>query len=79
MGELNKTYRYESKRRYYVAKLSIDLLGDYVVDIATGGLFNRLGHVWTTPVKTEEEGAVLLADIDKKRRLRKYVLMDGPR
>lgn len=33
--------RWESKRRYYTARLSQDLLGDWVIERAWGGLFNR--------------------------------------
>ena len=73
--ELGKEYRYESARRYYVARLSVDLLGDHVIDIAAGGLFNRLGRCWTLPVSTLEDGIAALVKIAHVRQLRRYRLV----
>lgn len=73
--ELDKEYRYESARRYYVARLSVDLLGDHVIDIASGGLFNRLGRCWTLPVATLEEGIAALVKIAHVRKLHRYQLI----
>ena len=74
--EANTDYRFESARRYYVARLSVDLLGDHVIDIAAGGLFNRLGRCWTLPVATLEEGIAALVKIAHVRGLRRYRLVD---
>lgn len=73
--ELDTDYRYESERRYYTARLSVDLLGDYVVNVAAGGLFNRLGRAWTVPVATLDDGIAMLADIAHARKLRRYALV----
>ena len=75
--ELGIKYRYESKRRYYTVQLSVDLLGDHVVSIAAGGLFNRLGRAWTMPVSSLQDGIAALADIGKVRLSRKYFLVPG--
>lgn len=73
--EMDKDYRYESARRYYVARLSVDLLGDYVIEIAAGGLFNRLGRAWSQPVATLEAGIDVLMDIGRVRKTRRYALV----
>lgn len=73
--ELDTDYRYESARRYYTARLSIDLLGDYVVQIASGGLYNRLGKTWTVSVPSLADGLAMLVEIGRVRELRRYVLV----
>lgn len=70
--EQDKSYRYESARRYYTARLIMDLLGDYVVDVAAGGLFNQLGRIRTWRVNTLEEGLARLDAIAVKRASRHY-------
>ena len=71
----NTDYRFESARRYYTARLSIDLLGDCVVDIAAGGLFNRNGKCWTVSVPSMDAGIELLDEIAHIRKLRRYRLV----
>lgn len=71
----NVTYRWESARRYYAARLECDLLGDWVVQVACGGLFNRLGQCWTVAVSGEGEGLRELDAIAKLRAVRRYALV----
>lgn len=60
------------KARYYQADLVVDLLGDWVVVTAWGGLDSRLGQVRRTWVTSEEEGRRRLLEIEKRRRQRHY-------
>ena len=68
--------RFESSRRYYVARLSQDLLGDWVLSIVWGGLFNRLGGGTQEIVESYGAGLMLLAQIERKRSTRHYRLTE---
>lgn len=67
--------RYETKTRYYCAAIYKDLIGHWVVATAYGGKFNRLGQMHVQPVADLDEGKAVLAEIDKKRRQRRYSLV----
>lgn len=60
------------KARYYQADLVRDLLGDWVVVTAWGGVGSRLGRVRRTWVPTYEDGLKRLGEIEKRRRQRGY-------
>jgi predicted DNA-binding WGR domain protein len=60
------------KARYYQADLVEDLLGDWSLITAWGGLGSRRGRVRTTCVPSLEEGLKRLQAIEKRRRQRGY-------
>jgi hypothetical protein len=68
--------RWESDRRYYAARMHQDLLGDIVVAIAYGGLYNNIAHTSTQPVADQAEGERLIAAIDRIRTKHKYRLIE---
>lgn len=65
------------KRRYYLAELDRDLLGDWVLVRAWGALGSRLGQVRQTIVQSEEEGQRLLRAIERRRHQRGYQVVEG--
>ncbi len=65
------------KRRYYRVSLDRDLFGDLVLVRAWGGLGSNLGQVRQTVVGSEEEGERLLRGIERRRRQRGYVVVEG--
>lgn len=60
------------KRRYYLAELDRDLLGDLVLVRAWGALGSKLGQVRQTVVESEAEGDKMLRAIERRRRKRGY-------
>lgn len=66
------TLRWETKHRYYSAKIYRDLFGHWIVAVAHGGKHNNVGKVVTQPVESESAGIKRLAAISVKRVKRKY-------
>jgi predicted DNA-binding WGR domain protein len=60
------------KARYYQADLVEDLLGDWCVITAWGGVGSHLGQVRRRMVASQEDGVKRLAAIEKRRRQRGY-------
>lgn len=67
--------RWESDRRYYEARLEVDLLGDWVVSRQWGGRYNRLGGVATDHVHDFKGGLARLEQLNDERQKRRYVLV----
>ena len=67
--------RWESTKRYYVARMEVDLFGTWVICRAWGGLGNRLGNTDTQPVASFSEGLARLEQLGKERAKRKYKLV----
>ena len=65
------------KARYYQADLDVDLLGDWSVITAWGGLGSHWRRVRKTWVPTYQDGLKRLREIEKRRRQRGYVVVDG--
>ena len=63
---------YPEKARYYQADLVVDLLGDWCVVTAWGGLGSHRGQVRRVMVASREEGVKRLAEIERRRRQRGY-------
>ncbi|WP_295389961.1 WGR domain-containing protein [uncultured Thiodictyon sp.] len=61
------------KARYYQADLVVDLLGDWSLITAWGGLESHRGQVRRALVASEAEGVKRLAQIERRRRQRGYV------
>ena len=62
--------RWESKRRYYTARLSQDLLGDWVIERAWGGLFNQNGNTTQEVAGSYREAVTAMVRLNKERRAR---------
>ncbi len=60
------------KGRYYQADLVVDLLGDWSVITAWGGLDSHRGQVRRAWVASYADGAKRLREIAKRRRQRGY-------
>lgn len=65
--------RWESVTRYYEAILQQDLLGDWVLSTAHGGLRNRLGALKHRAFPSKEDAVTGLRELDKRRLKRGYV------
>jgi hypothetical protein len=65
------------KARYYQADLVEDLLGDWSVITAWGGLGSHRGRACKTWVPTYEDGLKRLREIEKRRRQRGYVVVEA--
>lgn len=66
--------RWESKTRYMAALLQQDLLGDWIVLVANGGLRNRCSRLRTLAVADKAAGTQFLADLNKRRLKRGYAI-----
>jgi hypothetical protein len=60
------------KARYYQADLVVDLLGDWCVVTAWGGLGSHRGRVRREMVGSREEGVRRMGEIERRRRQRGY-------
>ena len=69
--------RWESKRRYYTARLSQDLLGDWVIERAWGGLFNQMGNTAQDVASSYREAVTAMVRINKERRARRYGIVQS--
>ncbi|MDV7394997.1 hypothetical protein RZS08_26670 [Arthrospira platensis SPKY1] len=67
--------RWESPSRYYEAVLQRDLLGDWVLSTANGGLRNRLGALRHLALPSREVAVKELASLHKLRLRRGYRLV----
>ena len=67
--------RWESPSRYYEAVLQRDLLGDWVLSTANGGLRNRLGALRHLALPSREAAVKELASLHKLRLRRGYRLV----
>lgn len=66
------TIRWETNQRYYVARVSQDLLGDWVIESSWGGLHNNLGNRKQQIAASYRDAIDALVKIHAKRRSRKY-------
>lgn len=64
--------RWESATRYYEAILQQDLLGDWVLSTAHGGLRNRLGALKNRAFPSKKAAETGLLELDKLRLKRGY-------
>jgi len=62
------------KQRYYQADLVLDLLGDWQVITAWGGIESRRGGHRNLYVPSREDGLQQLAAIEQRRRQRGYLV-----
>jgi hypothetical protein len=67
--------RWESPSRYYEAVLQQDLLGDWVLSTANGGLRNRLGALRHLALPSRDAAVKALASLHKLRLRRGYHLV----
>lgn len=68
-------WEHPEKKRYYVARLQKDLLGDWVVTKIWGGLGSAGGRVVHILCESEKDGVFLIEKISKVRSRRGYVLI----
>ncbi|MEO6351924.1 MAG: hypothetical protein ABIO19_03765 [Burkholderiaceae bacterium] len=64
--------RWETKRRYYAAKVYRDLFGDWIVESAWGGLHNKLGNRRQQVLQSYREAVGVLLEINRQRHARHY-------
>lgn len=64
--------RWESKRRYYTARLSQDLFGDWIVERAWGGLFNKNGSIAQVVADSYAGAVSTIVRKNRERRARRY-------
>lgn len=67
------TWINQETRRYYIASKYKDLLGDYIIATANGGLSNKLGAFRVHIFNSEKEQLKKFNDIEKTRKNHKYV------
>lgn len=67
--------RWESASRYYEAVLQQDLLGDWVLSTARGGLRNRLGAIRHLALPSMEAAVKEVTSLHKLRLRRGYRLV----
>jgi len=79
LSPLPAVTRWETASRYYEARLGLDLLGDWVLELAWGGRRNRLGGHRTRVVDGPHQGMVALQLLDTRRRRRGYTLVAASR
>lgn len=65
-------HRWESEHRYYMAWIQCDLFGCLELATVWGGKRNRLGRVRYMPVASLADATAALADLDSRRRARRY-------
>lgn len=75
MKSENMTLRWQSpaKRRYYVAHVQRDLLGDLVLMCCWGGIGTRLGGASTRAVANMKEARAALSELADTRRRHRYL------
>lgn len=71
----NLTLRWESakKRRYYVAHVQRDLLGDLVLMCCWGGIGTRLGGASTRTLANPKAARTAIEEIKETRRKHHYL------
>ena len=62
--------------RYYIAEVTQDLFGTWLLKRSWGGLGSRRGSSMTIPAENYEEALSLLADTAKRRHQRGYVRVE---
>jgi len=67
----------QSDKRYYLALLYRDLLGDLVLTKVWGGIGKPTGQQQNVHVKTKAEGLSLIDQVLKRRTQRGYELVSG--
>jgi hypothetical protein len=66
-----------SDKRYYLAMLYQDLLGDLVLTKVWGGVGKPAGQQLHIPINNESEGLAIIDQVIKRRRQRGYELIKG--
>lgn len=66
--------RFEKNSRYYVIRLSKDLLGDWVITLINGRIKSKLGQVRGLAFASFDEGFEHLCAMAKLRTQRRYLL-----
>ena len=61
--------------RYYIAEVTQDLFGTWLLKRSWGGLGSRRGSSMTIPAENYEEAQMLLASVARQREKRGYVQM----
>ncbi len=72
---LQRQLRWETDSRYYVARAYQDLLGDWIVEKAWGGLTNKLGNSKQEIVTSFDAAVSAMMHIRKERSARHYSLV----
>jgi hypothetical protein len=73
---IHRQLRWETDSRYYVARAYQDLLGDWIVEKAWGGLTNKLGNGKQEIVSSFDAAVSALTRIRKERSARHYWLVN---
>jgi len=67
--------RWESAQRYFAARVRQDLLGDWVVSCAWGGLGRSEGNMQQIPMHSMEAANAAVAMVGQKRERGSYRLV----
>ena len=69
-------FRWENpeKRRYYQVSLQKDLLGDWVLSKAWGGIGQKFGRMVHMPCRSLQEAEAMVERIARIRKNRGYIL-----
>ena len=70
------TYRWQKGNRYYVAELTQDLFGTWVLKRTWGSIHTHRGQNMTLYAEDYNHAIKLLIDIEKRRKARGYTQTD---
>ena len=70
------TYRWQKGNRYYVAELTQDLFGAWILKRTWGSIHSHRGHSMTLCADNYEQALKLLRDVEKRRKTRGYTQTD---
>ena len=71
--------RWESPQRYYAARIEQDLLGDWLLSCAWGGLHNQNGNSASFPLPAPEFADAYVQQVHERRVRHKYRLVEDRR
>lgn len=71
--------RWESPQRYYAARVQQDLLGDWILSCAWGGLHNQNGNTASLPLPSREAANAAVDVVHERRTRHKYQLVSDRR
>lgn len=68
------TYRWQKGNRYYVAELTQDLFGAWILKRTWGSIYTHRGQSMTLYADNYDHAFKLFRDVEKRRKARGYTL-----
>lgn len=68
--------RWESPQRYYAARVEQDLLGDWLISCAWGGLGNNNGAMQSMPLPSRDAANAAVDMVHERRIKHHYTLVE---